>query len=80
MAMKEYRAKLGENGRVIIPVTCRKMLDLQSGEELILHVVDNELHITSLKQSLQKAQLLVQSYAKQQSLTKILRELRNKDE
>jgi AbrB family looped-hinge helix DNA binding protein len=77
--MNEYRAKLGENGRIIIPAQCRKQLQLEQGEELILRVENAELHIFSLKHSLKKAQALVKRHAKNKSLVEKLRRLRLED-
>ena len=76
----EYRAKLGKNCRIIIPAGCRKDLHFEPGEELILRIEKSGLHIMSLKQSVKKAQSIVQRYAKQQCLTKALRSLRDEDE
>jgi AbrB family looped-hinge helix DNA binding protein len=78
--MREYRAKMGENGRVVIPSSCRKKLHLVSGEDLILRVEENGLHLMTLKQSIKSAQAIVQGYVKQQCLTQKLRELRDEDE
>lgn len=78
--MKEYRSKLGESGRFVIPAACRKMLHFEAGEELILRVAKNELHIISLKQSLNQAQSLVKKYANKQNLVNMLRELRREDD
>ncbi len=78
--MNEYRAKLNKNGRIIIPVACRKMLHLEPGEELIIRIENNELHLLSLKLSLKRAQSLVKQYAKDQSLTEKLAALRREDE
>jgi len=78
--MKEYRARLGENGRFVIPANCRRQLQLVSGDELILRVEDSELHVMSLKHSLKNAQSIVQQHAKKQSLVIKLRDLRNEDE
>lgn len=77
--MNEFRAKLGENGRIVIPAFCRKQLQFEAGEELIFHIKNNELHILSLKQSLKKAQALVQRHAKNQSLVEKLILLRRED-
>lgn len=78
--MQEYRAKLGDNGRIVIPANCRKILHLVPGDELILRLEENGLHLRSLKQTIQQAQNIVHSYAKAQSLTVKLRELRNEDD
>lgn len=79
MHTHEFRAKLGDDGRIIIPAPCRKQLQLQAGEELIIHVEKNELHISSLKNALKKAQARVRHYAKNQSLVEKLILMRQED-
>lgn len=75
--MRKFRIKLAQNGRVVIPASCRKKLHLKAGEELVVRVENNELHLSSLKHSLQKAQTIVQSYTKNRSLVKKLHQLRH---
>ena len=77
--MNEFRAKMGENGRLVIPASFRKELHIHSGEELILRVEDNVLHIMSLDQAIARAQTTVQKYAKSKSLVAHLREMRDED-
>lgn len=77
--MAEYRVKLQENGRIMIPASYRKQLHFEPGEELILRVEENGLHLYSLKQSLQKAQSIVQRYAKNKSLVAELHRMRKED-
>lgn len=77
--MQEFRIKLGENGRVLIPAACRRQLKLVPGEDLILKIENEELHLFSLNHSLKKAQKLVKKYAKNQSLVKKLLQMRRED-
>lgn len=77
--MVEYRTKMGEDGRIVIPSDCRRQLHLQPGEELIIHIDNNELHVYSLKHSLKKAQEAVKKYAKGSSLVEKLKEMRKKE-
>jgi AbrB family looped-hinge helix DNA binding protein len=77
--MKEFRTKINENGRISIPISCRKILNLRAGDELILHVENDELHIMTVKRALQKAQLIVQRHAQKRSLVGELRDLREED-
>lgn len=78
--MLEFRTRLEGNGRVIIPAACRKQLHLEQGEELIVRIEDDELHLVSLKHALKKAQALTHKYAKKQSLVTILKKMRKEDE
>ncbi len=77
--MNEFRAKMAENGRIIIPAAIRHELGLLPGEELIIRLANDELHIFSLKHSLKKAQTTVQKYAKKQSLVHKLKMMRRED-
>ena len=77
--MKEYRSKVDENGRIVLPASCRKELHLRPGDELVLHVEDNQLHISSLTQSISKAQELVMKYSKKKNLVRDLQTLRQED-
>lgn len=78
--MNEFRIKLGENGRVLIPASCRRQLKLVPGQELIIKIEDEELHLFSLDHSVRKAQQLVKKYAKNQNLVEKLIKSRREDE
>lgn len=72
--MQEYKAKISENGRVLIPAVIRHQLHLEPGEELILRIKDDELHLISIKSALKKAQALVKGYIpRDQSLVEALK-------
>lgn len=60
--MKEIRAKLAEGGRISIPVEYRKALGLQVGDEIIIRLENNELHILTPLQAIKHAQELVRRY------------------
>jgi AbrB family looped-hinge helix DNA binding protein len=77
--MSEFRAKMNENGRIVIPAACRRLLDIKPGEDLILLVEDHELRVFSLQHSLQKAKAIVRLHAKNKSLVKQLKTLRQSD-
>lgn len=60
--MSDCRAKLGNNGRVVIPAEYRKRLHLVPGEDLVLRLEKNGLHLMSLKQSIKQAQAKVKKH------------------
>ena len=60
----ETRARLNENGRVVIPASFRKALGIEAGDEVVLRLEDNELRITTLKQRLERARHRVKKYVK----------------
>jgi len=78
--MQEFSAKMGENGRIVIPAVCRQQLQLEPGEELILRIENDELHVFSLKHSLRRAQALVKRHTKNKNPLKMLRQMRDEDE
>lgn len=77
--MNEFRTKMTENGRIIIPAALRRELHILPGEELVLRLDDDELRIFSLKHSVKKAQATVRKYAKNKSLVQKLKQLRDED-
>lgn len=62
--MTEARLKVNENGRVVIPAEFRRTLGINSGDELIARVEDDELRITTVKARIARAQRLVRQYIK----------------
>lgn len=56
------RVTLNENGRIVIPAAIRKALQIKTGDELLLHVEDGELRVTTRMQSIRRAQELVRQY------------------
>ncbi len=77
--MIEYRTKISENGRIIVPAVLRKQLHLRPGEELVIQVENDELRIYSVQHALKKAQNLVRKYAKNKNLVQQLKSMRNED-
>jgi AbrB family looped-hinge helix DNA binding protein len=60
----ETRARVNENGRVVIPASYRKALGIKAGDEVILRMEDDELRITTMKRRIERAQRLVRKYIK----------------
>ena len=56
------RMRVNENGRVVIPASFRKELGIQVGDEVVLQIQDDELRITTLKRSIERAQRLVRKH------------------
>lgn len=62
--MEEVRVRLNENGRIVIPAPIRSALGVGPGDEMVLKVKDGELHITTVRNRIAKAQQLVGRYLK----------------
>jgi len=60
----ETRARINENGRVVIPASIRKALGINAGDEVVLRIEDDELRITTLKHRLARARRRVRKYVK----------------
>lgn len=60
--MEEARMRIAENGRLVIPSSFRRALGIEAGDEVILRLENDELHIISLRQRLAKARALVRRY------------------
>lgn len=74
------RSRIGAGGRIVIPHEMREALDVQEGDELLLEMDDNGLHLRSVRQSIHRAQQVVARYAKPgRSLTAELIAERRKD-
>jgi AbrB family looped-hinge helix DNA binding protein len=61
---QEARARVNENGRVVIPAALRKVLGINIGDEVVLRVEDDELRILTLKRRIERAQRLVRQHVK----------------
>ena len=66
------------NGRIPIPAKLRNMMDIKVGEEVILKYHNNEITITSYKQSLDSIRSSVRKYTNR-SLLDSLEEIRNQE-
>ena len=60
----EARARINENGRVVIPAAFRKALGLNPGDEVVFRLEDDELRITTIKQRIARAQRHARKYLK----------------
>ena len=56
--------RVNENGRVVIPASFRKALGINIGDEVVLRIEDDELHISTLKGRIERAQRLVRRHVK----------------
>lgn len=56
-----FRTKLGEGGRVIIPAAFRSNLSLSPGDDIILHLSEDTICMTTPNQALRKLQAKVKS-------------------
>jgi AbrB family looped-hinge helix DNA binding protein len=77
----ESKALINEGGRILIPVNIRKALNLHTGDELLLKVEEDEIHMIPLSKAVQQAQDLIRQYNKDGlKLTDVLSKLRKEDQ
>lgn len=60
----EAKAQLNENGRIVIPATIRRKMDLQPGETVLLRYENGELRIEAYKDRIRRIQEEFQKFAK----------------
>jgi AbrB family looped-hinge helix DNA binding protein len=58
----EARARLNENGRLVIPASFRKALEIKPGDEVILRLEEGELRMTTRKLRIARAQRNARRY------------------
>lgn len=76
----ESKALISEAGRILIPINMRKALHLDIGDEVLLRVEHEEIHVIPLFKAVQEAQEIVKLYNKKHlKLTDVLSELRSED-
>jgi len=64
MATLTARTRIGAGGRIVIPHEIRDALDVREGDDLLLEVDDQGLHVRSVRQAVQRAQQTVARYVK----------------
>ena len=62
--MEETRVRVNENGRVVIPASFRHALGINTGDEVVLRVEDDELRITTMKHRIERARRLIRRHIK----------------
>ena len=60
--MPKILAKLGEGGRLVIPVEYRRALGVETGDELVLILEDKTMRVLTPREAIKRAQALVRSY------------------
>lgn len=77
----ESKALINDGGRILIPANIRKALNLNIGDELLLKVEEDEIHMIPLSKAVQQAQDLIRQYNKDGlKLTDMLSDLRKEDQ
>lgn len=76
----EAKAIIHEGGRILIPINIRKALNLDIGDEVLLRIQEQEVHIIPLYKAVRQAQDLIRQYNTDNlKLTDVLYALRRED-
>ncbi len=62
--MKEKTARIGPNGRIVIPAPFRRILGLEVGDELVVVLEGGGLRLMTPEQAVLRAQELVARYVR----------------
>ena len=60
--MSDYKAKIGPNGRIVIPAACRKALGVGPGDEVLMRLEDGELRLYTQAHAIRRIQALAKKY------------------
>jgi len=60
--MLEFKTKIDEGGRIVIPVEYRQALNLHVGDDVILRLKGSEIHLFTPEQAIEHAQALLRQY------------------
>ncbi len=60
--MAKVMTKLGEGGRLVIPVEYRKALGVDTGDELVLVLEDQSIRVVTPQEGIRRAQAIIRSY------------------
>ncbi len=61
--MNAYSGKLVSGGRLQLPSDVRRQLGLSDGDQVVMRVIDGELHIRPRRDVLKHIQAMLQPYA-----------------
>lgn len=77
--MLEFKTKLGQNGRLLIPAECRQAMNLAVNDEIIILVEDGEATFFTLDHAVKRAQTIMKQYLKEgeQLSTQLIANRRN---
>ena len=60
--MSFIRAKVNDNGRIVIPADFRKELGIEPGDEVIMRLENGEIHVTTVEEAVRRAQQLLRQF------------------
>jgi AbrB family looped-hinge helix DNA binding protein len=64
MTEDDVYVRIGENGRIVIPAKMRRILGVETGDEVILQPEENTVRITTRRQRIEEARRQIRRYIK----------------
>jgi AbrB family looped-hinge helix DNA binding protein len=64
MTEQDVYVRIGENGRIVIPAKMRRILGVETGDEVILQPEENTVRITTRRQRIEEARRQIRRYIK----------------
>jgi len=61
---QEFRLRIGENGRIVIPAAVRKTLGVETGDEILLEREQDDFRITTQQRRIDRARRRIRKYIK----------------
>lgn len=62
--MNTLSTRLTKSGRIVIPAEFRRELGLQTGDEVILRLIDGEVRIRTRREAIKEAKAIVRKHVK----------------
>ena len=66
--MDNIKTKLGQGGRIVLPTEFREALGVKVGDELIVSLKDDEIHVFTRRAAINRAQGMLKHIAPGRSL------------
>jgi len=63
--MLEFKTKVGQNGRILIPAECRQAMNLAVGDDITILVENGEATFFTLDHAVKRAQTIMKKYLKE---------------
>lgn len=60
--MGDFRAKIGPNGRIVIPAACRKALGVKPGDVVLMRLEDGEVRLYTQARAIRRIQDLARKF------------------
>jgi AbrB family looped-hinge helix DNA binding protein len=61
---KKTRARVNNNGRLVIPAQFREAFEIKGGDFVVVRLEDDELRVMTIKRRIERAQQIVRKYIK----------------